>query len=73
MKKLVRENNSLLERVINIYIIFLIFYPLIIDKTGYFHILECKWTTYVIVTSIFIIISLMIITYRCFKYKEFNK
>lgn len=47
--------NSLLTKVTNIYIfIIIVIFPILVDNTGYFHILECKWSYFFIIFILYI-------------------
>ena len=51
MKKFINKEKKILEIITSIYIcIIVLLFPLIVDSTGFFHILECKWRFFVIVT-----------------------
>ena len=58
-----RERN-LFKKITNIYIFFIIIiFPLIVDNTGFFKILECKWHTYLYISIIYYSIILIIFLY----------
>ena len=58
------KEKRLLEQVSDIYIfLIIILFPLIVDKTGFFHILECKWNAYVMITTTYIITNILIVLY----------
>ena len=65
-----KETPKILELVTDIYIfLIIIIFPLIVDKTGFFKILECKWKSYVIITSIYIISVILINLYYLIYHK----
>ena len=49
----------------------ILIFPLIVDKTGFFHILECKWYAYLTIAGVYLIISTLIILYFLF-FKRVN-
>ncbi len=54
------KKNNILEKITDIYIfIIIILFPIIIDNTGYFHILECKWKAFFFI-FIFYLLALII-------------
>ena len=58
------KEKRLLEQVSDIYIfLIIILFPLIVDKNGFFHILECKWNAYVMITTTYIITNILIVLY----------
>jgi hypothetical protein len=64
MKEIVKEEKNILESISDIYVfLMIILFPLIVDKTGFFHILECKWNSFVTIGSIYIISCLLIVLY----------
>lgn len=72
MKDLVKKEKQILEIISDIYIfILVVFFPLLVNKTGYFHILECKWHFYTIVTSVYIACNIFILLYY-FIFKKIN-
>ena len=76
MKKIEQLGKNKLELITNIYIFLMILvFPLIVDKTGFFRILECKWKSFIIITSIYIIgIIIVNLYYLLFhKIKLYNK
>lgn len=70
--------KKIFDWISEIYIFFIIvLFPLVVDKTGFFHIFEIKWSVYVIVTSVFIVLCFITyIFFLIFKkinyFKEFN-
>ena len=70
MKKEKKQSPKILETLTNIYIfLIVIIFPLIVDKTGFFKILECKWKSYVSISCIYIISIIIINIYYLFRYK----
>ena len=70
MKKIERSNNRLLETITDIYIfLIIIIFPLIVDKTGFFNILECKWRSYVAISGLYILAVILINVYYLIRYK----
>lgn len=64
MKKELSKEKKILEIITEIYIVFLIIlFPILVDSTGFFHILEFKWNVYTIGTSIYLLISILTIMY----------
>ena len=59
MKKKNEKANIILEKISSVYVfVIIVLFPLIVDKTGFFHILECKWYSFVTISS-FYILSMM--------------
>ena len=64
MRELLKKEQTILEVISDIYIFILILiFPLIVDKTGFFHILECKWYSYVTIATTYIVLNILIILY----------
>ncbi len=64
MKELLNKEKSLLEIVTDIYIFaIIIIFPLMVDKTGFFHILECKWYSFVSIATLYIVSNILIVLY----------
>lgn len=62
--KINKKNNNLLNTITEIYIFLIIaLFPLVVDKTGFFHILECKYRIFAIFSSAYIIICTIIFLY----------
>jgi hypothetical protein len=74
-----KEHNENLKFILNtitdayIFIMFLIF-PFIVDKTGFFHIMEIKWHSFLIISISYIVIStfILLIYKLFFKLKLFK-
>lgn len=72
MKELLKREQTILEVIADIYIFALILiFPLIVDKTGFFHIFECKWYSFVTIASTYIGINIFVILYF-FIFKKIN-
>ena len=75
MNDLLKKEQKILEVVADIYIFAMVLiFPLMVDKTGFFHILECKWYSYVTIASSYVGINILVILYflifkkvNCFK------
>lgn len=64
METLKEKESIILDYLTEAYIfIMILIFPLLVDKTGYFQILECKWFYYVAITIIYIVVSLLIFLY----------
>ena len=71
MKKVVKQDNKILEMITDVYIfLIIIVFPLIVDKTGFFKILECKWRSYVAISTTYIFCVIGIVIYYLIKYKN---
>lgn len=65
-----KKEETILETISDIYIFALIIiYPLIVNKTGFFHILECKWYAYLIISCTYIGINILVLLYYLIKKK----
>ena len=61
------KGRKILEYLTDIYIfLIVIIFPLIVDKTGFFSILECKWKSYVAITVLYIFFVVVINLYYLF-------
>lgn len=64
MKKDLEKGKYILEVFSDIYIaLTIILFPLIVDSTGFFHILECKWYTYLIIGGTYLISTILVYLY----------
>ena len=64
MKDSLNKEKTILEVLADIYIfITILVFPLIVDKTGFFHILECKWYSYVTIATTYIVVNIVVILY----------
>lgn len=64
MLKLDNMQKKILEILSDIYIfITIILFPLMVDSTGFFKILECKWHCYLVIASTYIVASILIVLY----------
>ena len=62
MKESIEREKKILEILSEIYIFLLIIvFPLIVDKTGFFNILECKWYSYILIASTYIFLNIVVI------------
>ncbi len=69
MKK--RSKDNITTKITDIYIfIIIILFPLLVDKTGFFRILECKYRYFVSISTTYIIITTIIFIYNLIKKKE---
>ena len=75
MKDLLKKEQIILETRSYIYIFLLILvFPLIVDKTGFFHILECKWYSYITICIMYLVVSTIVLLYfRIFKGTNYFK
>ncbi len=64
MKELVKKESIILDLISEIYItIMIILFPLLVDETGFFHILECKWHSYLVIGSVYLISIIGVLLY----------
>ena len=64
MKQDLNNEVKIHEILTDVYIfIMIIIFPLIVDKTGFFHILECKWYSFVSIASTYVILNVLIFLY----------
>lgn len=64
MRDLLNKEKTILEVISGVYIFILILiFPLMVDKTGFFHILEHKWYSYVTIASVYLITCLIVFLY----------
>ena len=64
MNEVLKKEKRILELISELYIfIIIILFPIMVDKTGFFHILECKWNYFVIISSSYISLNILIILY----------
>lgn len=62
------KSKYLLEKITGIYIfLIIVLFPLIVDKTGFFNILECKWKSFVGISSVYTISVFFIGIYALIK------
>ncbi len=78
MQGLLKKEAEILEVITEVFVFSMILiFPLIVDKTGFFHILECKWYSYVTIATIYVIMNVLVIMYfrlfRKVKYFENRK
>ena len=59
-----KNNDNILSRITNIYIfIIIVIFPLLVDKTGFFKILECKYKYFLILSITYLILTTIIYIY----------
>lgn len=59
-----KKESGILELISDIYIfVLIVIYPLIVDSTGYFHIMECKWYSFLIISVAYIFAIIITILY----------
>lgn len=63
-EKYITSGQNKLEILTDIFIFYiLLIFPFIIDKTGYFHIFECKWNYFKLGSVVYILLTFFIIMY----------
>lgn len=68
------KSNRILEKITELYIfIIIILFPLLVDKTGFFKILECKYRYYLIISITYLVITTMLFIYYLLKRKITKK
>ena len=80
-KNYLKIRNYILNILTEIYIFaIIIVFPLCVDSTGFFRILECKYRVFQIISVTYIVLSLIILIYfyifnkiKVFKNLKFNK
>lgn len=64
IKKELEKESIILETISDIYIFaILLIFPLMVDSTGFFHILECKWYSFITIACTYIFLSVGVILY----------
>lgn len=64
MNELLEKEKTILEVISDIFIfIMILVFPLMVDSTGFFHILECKWYSFVTIAGVYIGITILVILY----------
>lgn len=64
MKDLIKKEEIILELLSEIYIaVMILLFPLLVDKTGFFKILECKWHSYLIIGSVYLLSVIGVLLY----------
>lgn len=64
-------SGDIFEKVTDFYIFFMIiFFPIIVDKTGFFSILECKYKAHLILSGGYLLITLILYLYYLLIKKE---
>ena len=71
MKKKKEKAKSILEKITDLYVfLIIVIFPLIVDKTGFFHILECKWYSFVTISSLYFLLIIGVYFYYLLFKKE---
>ena len=56
---MIEKEKKILQLLSSIYLFLVVVaFPLIVDKTGYFYILECKWHSFLMICVLYIVLSL---------------
>lgn len=64
MKELIKKEEIILELLSEVYIaVMILLFPLLVDKTGFFKILECKWHSYLIIGSVYLLAVIGVLLY----------
>ncbi len=64
MKELIKKEEIILDLLSEIYIaVMILLFPLLVDKTGFFRILECKWHSYLIIGSVYLLAVIGVLLY----------
>ena len=64
MKKTIKEEEIILESISDVYIfVLLLIFPFVVDSTGYFRILECKWYSYIIIACTYLVTCIFTFLY----------
>lgn len=72
MERILKKESIILDLLSEIYIaIMVILFPLLVDKTGFFRILECKWHSYLLIGSTYLISIIFVILYF-YVFKKIN-
>ena len=59
-----KKRNNLLDKLTELYIfVIIVIFPLCVDSTGFFRILECKYRSYLVIAVTYIAISLIAVIY----------
>ena len=60
----ISKEKTILALISEIYIfVIIVLFPIMVDKTGFFHILECKWNYFVIISTTYISLTIIILLY----------
>lgn len=72
MKEIESKFNNIMDKLSEIYIaIMLIIFPLCVDSTGFFKILECKYRYFLIIATTYLALSIIILAYY-YIFHKFN-
>lgn len=64
MKDLIKKEEIILDLLSEFYItIMILLFPLLVDKTGFFKILECKWYSYLVIGGTYLIAIIGVLLY----------
>lgn len=64
MEELIKKEEIILDLLSTVYItVMILLFPLLVDNTGFFHILECKWHSYLVIGSIYLISIIGVLLY----------
>lgn len=64
MKELIKKEEIILDVLSEVYIAMMILlFPLLVDKTGFFRILECKWHSYLIIGCVYLLAVIGVLLY----------
>jgi len=64
MKELIKKEEIILDLLSEVYIaVMILLFPLLVDKTGFFKILECKWHSYLIIGSVYLLAVIGVLLY----------
>lgn len=64
MKELIKKEEIILDLLSEVYIaVMILLFPLLVDKTGFFRILECKWHSYLIIGTVYLISVIGVLLY----------
>ena len=64
MKELIKKEEIILDLLSEVYIaVMILLFPLLVDKTGFFKILECKWHSYLIIGSVYLLTVIGVLLY----------
>ena len=64
MDETIKKETMILEKICDIFIFFMIMmFPLLVDSTGFFGILECKWHWFVNLGSLFVLSNVIVLLY----------
>ena len=65
------QAKKVLEKITDLYVfLIIVIFPLIVNKTGFFHILECKWYSFITISSIYLLSIILVYFYYLWFKKE---